>query len=159
MDRFIRSLFLDAAFSDKAEEIHEGSVALAALGSYGRRELCLGSDVDLLVIHQGRLSRETSDMIRRVLYTLWDVKLEVGYSVLTFQECNRLALSDFRFLTSVMDARFLLGARGFYRLFEAAFWSKIEREKEAIRSQFLLHQQKRQEKFGNQEYFAEPDIK
>jgi len=159
MDRFIRSLFLEAAFSDKAEEIHEGSVALAALGSYGRRELCLGSDVDLLVIHQGRLSRETSEMIRRVLYTLWDVKLEVGHSVLTFQECNRLALSDFRFLTSVMDSRFLLGARDFYRLFEAAFWSKIDREKEAIRRQFLLYQQKRQEKFGNQEYFAEPDIK
>jgi [protein-PII] uridylyltransferase len=159
MDRFIRSLFLEAAFSDKAVEIHEGSVALAALGSYGRRELCLGSDVDLLVIHQGRLSRETSEMIRRVLYTLWDMKLEVGHSVLTFQECNRLALSDFRFLTSVMDARFLLGARDFYRLFEAAFWSKIDREKEAIRRQFLLYQQKRQEKFGNQEYFAEPDIK
>jgi len=159
MDRFIRSLFLDAAFSHKAEEMHEGSVALAALGSYGRRELCLGSDVDLLVIHQGRLSRETSEMIRRVLYTLWDAKLEVGHSVLTFQECNRLALSDFRFLTSVMDARFLLGARDFYRLFEAAFWSKIDREKEAIRRQFLLYQQKRQEKFGNQEYFVEPDIK
>jgi len=159
MDRFIRSLFLEAAFSDKAEEIHEGSVALAALGSYGRRELCLGSDVDLLVIHQGRLSRETSEMIRRVLYTLWDAKLEVGHSVLTFQECNRLALSDFRFLTSVMDARFLLGARDFYRLFEAAFWSKIDREKEDIRRQFLLYQQKRQEKFGNQEYFVEPDIK
>jgi [protein-PII] uridylyltransferase len=159
MDRFIRSLFLDAAFSDKAEEIHEGSVALAALGSYGRRELCLGSDVDLLVIHQGRLSRETSEMIRRVLYTLWDVKLEVGHSVLTFQECNRLALSDFRFLTSVMDARFLLGARSFYRLFEAAFWSKIDREKETIRRQFLLYQQKRREKYGTQEYFLEPDIK
>ena len=159
MDRFIRALFLEAAFRDKAEEIHESGVAVAALGSYGRRELCLGSDVDLLVIHQGRLSHETSEMIRRVLYTLWDVKLEVGHSVLTFQECNRLALSDFRFLTSVMDARFLLGARGFYRLFEAAFWSKIDREKEAIRRQFLLYQQKRQEKFGNQEYFAEPDIK
>jgi [protein-PII] uridylyltransferase len=152
-------LFLSAAFSDKAEEIHEGSVSLAALGSYGRRELCLGSDVDLLVLHQGKLSHETNEMIRRVLYTLWDVKLEVGHSVLTFQECNRLALGDFRFLTSVMDARFLLGARGFYRLFEAAFWSKIDREKEAIRRQFLLYQQKRQEKFGNQEYFAEPDIK
>lgn len=159
MDRFIRSLFLEAEFRDKAEEIQEGSVAVAALGSYGRRELCLGSDVDLLVIHQGRLSRETSEMIRRVLYTLWDVKLEVGHSVLTFQECNRLALGDFRFLTSVMDARFLLGARDFYRLFEAAFWSKIDREKSAIRRQFLLYQQKRQEKFGNPEYFAEPDIK
>jgi [protein-PII] uridylyltransferase len=159
MDRFIRSLFLDAAFSDKAAEIHERSVALAALGSYGRRELCLGSDVDLLVIHQRRLSRDTREIIRRVLYTLWDAKLEVGHSVLTFQECNRLALSDFRFLTSVMDARFLLGARDFYRLFEAAFWSKIDREKAAIRRQFLLYQQRRQEKFGNQEYFVEPDIK
>jgi len=159
MDHFIRSLFLDAASSDKAEEIHEGSVALAALGSYGRRELCLGSDVDLLLIHQGRLSRETNETIRRVLYTLWDVKLEVGHTVLTFQECNRLALSDFRFLTSVMDSRFLLGARDFYRLFEAAFWSKIDREKETIRRQFLLYQQKRQEKFGTQEYFLEPDIK
>jgi len=159
MDWFIRALFLEAAFSDKAEEIHEGTAALAALGSYGRRELCVGSDVDLLVIHQGRLSRETSEIIRRVLYTLWDVKLEVGHSVLTFQECNRLALSDFRFLTSLMDARFLLGARGFFRLFEAAFWSRIDREKEAIRRQFLLVQQKRQEKFGTQEYFLEPDIK
>ena len=159
MDRFIRSLFLHAAFSDQAEEIHEGSVALAALGSYGRRELCLGSDVDLLVIHQRRLSRETIEIIRRVLYLLWDAKLEVGHSVLTFQECNRLALSDFRFLTSVMDARFLLGARDFYRLFEAAFWSKMEREKVAIHREFLLHQQRRQEKFGNQEYFVEPDIK
>ncbi|MGE5839433.1 MAG: DUF294 nucleotidyltransferase-like domain-containing protein, partial [Deltaproteobacteria bacterium] len=159
MDRFIRSLFLETTFSDKAGEIHEGSMALAALGSYGRRELCLGSDVDLLVIHQGKLSGETSEMIRRVLYTLWDVKLEVGHSVLTFQECNRLALSDFRFLTSVMDARFLLGARNFFRLFEAAFWSKIDREKETIRKQFLLYQQKRQEKFDTQEYFLEPDIK
>jgi [protein-PII] uridylyltransferase len=159
MDRFIRSLFFEAAFREKAEEIREGSVALAALGSYGRRELCLGSDVDLLVIHQGKLSGETSEMIRRVLYTLWDVKLEVGHSVLTFQECNRLALSDFRFLTSLMDARFLLGAKDFYRLFEAALWSKLDREKEAIRRQFLLYQQRRQERFGNQEYFAEPDIK
>jgi [protein-PII] uridylyltransferase len=159
MDRFIRSLFLEASFSDKAAEIQEGSVALAALGSYGRRELCLGSDVDLLVIHQRRLSRDTSEIIRRVLYTLWDAKLEVGHSVLTFQECNRLVLSDFRFLTSVMDARFLLGARDFYRLFEAAFWSKIDREKAAIRRQFLLYRQRRQEKFGNQEYFVEPDIK
>lgn len=159
MDGFIRSLFLESAFTERAQEIHEGRVALAALGSYGRRELCLGSDVDLLVIHQGRLSRGASEIIRRILYTLWDVKLEVGHSVLTFQECNRLALSDFRFLTSLMDARFLLGARDFYRLFEAAFWSKIEREKEAIRRQFLLYRQKRHEKFGTQEYFLEPDIK
>jgi [protein-PII] uridylyltransferase len=159
MDRFVRSLFLSEGIREQAGEILEERIALAALGSYGRREICLGSDVDLLIIHQGRLSPEMSGIISRVLYSLWDAKLDVGHAVLTLQECNRLAMSDFRFLTSVLDARFLMGSRAFYRLFEAAFWSKIERERDSILKQFLIHQKKRQEKFSNEEYFVEPDIK
>jgi predicted nucleotidyltransferase len=159
MDRFIRSLFLSQGLREKAGEILEERIALAALGSYGRREICLGSDVDLLVVHKDRLSPEMSEIISHVLHCLWDAKLDVGHSVLTVQECNRLAMSDFRFLTSVLDARFLLGSRSFYRLFQAAFWSKLDREKRAVLKQFLIHQQKRQEKFSNEEYFVEPDIK
>jgi [protein-PII] uridylyltransferase len=159
MDRFVRSLFLAEGLKEKAGEIQEERIALIALGSYGRREICLGSDVDLLVMHQGRLSHEMSGIISRVLYALWDAKLDVGHSVLTVQECNRLAMTDFRFLTSVLDARFLMGSRSFYRLFEAAFRSKLDREKDTVLNQFLIHQQKRQEKFYNEEYFVEPDIK
>jgi [protein-PII] uridylyltransferase len=58
MDRFIRALFLASGFRDKAKEIVEEHIAVAALGSYGRREICLGSDVDLLVVHRGKLSLE-----------------------------------------------------------------------------------------------------
>jgi [protein-PII] uridylyltransferase len=159
MDRFVRSLFLAEGLKEKAGEILEERIALIALGSYGRREICLGSDVDLLVIHQGRLSPEMTGILSRVLYALWDAKLDVGHSVLTVQECNRLAMADFRFLTSVLDARFLMGSRSFYRLFEAAFWSKLEREKDTVLKQFLIHQQRREEKFSNEEYFVEPDIK
>lgn len=159
MDRFIRALFLGTGLREKAKEISEDRIAIAALGSYGRRELCIGSDVDLLVVHQGPLSPEMLEIIRRALYPLWDAKLEVGHTVLTVQEALRLAMSDFRFLTSVMDARFLLGSRAFFRLFDAALWSKIEREKGALLSQFLIYQQKRQEKYGGEEFFVEPDIK
>ena len=159
MDRFIRSLFPARGLRERAGEIQEERIALMALGSYGRREICLGSDVDLLVIHRGRLSPEMSEIISRVLRCLWDAKLDVGHSVLTAQECNRLAMTDFRFLTSVLDARFLMGSRSFYRLFQAAFWSKLEREKDAVLKQFLIHQQKRQEKYSHEEYFVEPDIK
>jgi [protein-PII] uridylyltransferase len=159
MDRFIRSLFLAAGIKERAREIAEERIALAALGSYGRRQICLGSDVDLLVIHQGRLSPEMSEILSRVLYPLWDAKLEVGHSVLTVQECVRLAMSDFRFLTSAMDARFLLGSRAFFRLFETAFWSKIDREKRSLLKQFLIYHDKRSEKYGSHDYFVEPDIK
>jgi [protein-PII] uridylyltransferase len=159
MDRFIRALFLASGFRDKAKEIAEEQIAVAALGSYGRREICLGSDVDLLVVHKGALSLEMEDILSRVLYPLWDAKLDVGHAVLTVQESFRLARSDFRFLTAAMDARFLVGSRSFFRLFEAAFWSKIDREKDGILSQFLVHQQKRAERYGSEEYFLEPDIK
>jgi len=159
MDRFIRSLFLAQGLREKAGEILEESIAFMALGSYGRREICLGSDVDLLVTHRGKLSPEMSEILSRVLHCLWDAKLDVGHSVLTVQECNRLAMTDFRFLTSLLDARFLMGSRSFYRLFQAAFWSKLEREKDSVLKQFLIHQEKRQEKYSHEEYFVEPDIK
>ena len=159
MNQFIRSLFLASASMDRMREVRENTLAVVALGGYGRRELCFGSDVDLMVIHQGSLSPEMDDIISRTLYALWDAKLDVGHSILTTHECIRLAMNDFRVLTSVMDGHFLLGSRRFFRLFQGAFWSKIEREKESILNQFLIFQEKRKEKYSSEGYFVEPDIK
>jgi [protein-PII] uridylyltransferase len=159
VDRFVRSLFLKVGLKEKAGEILDERIAVAALGSYGRREICLGSDVDLLVIHHGRLSDEMGRIITRVLHALWDAKLDVGHAVLTVQECNRLAMDDFTFLTSVLDSRFLMGSRSFFRLFDAAFWSKIDREKGSLLRQFMTYRQKREEKYVSEEYLVEPDIK
>jgi [protein-PII] uridylyltransferase len=159
MNQFIRSLFFSAGFTHKIKEAGENTLAVLALGGYGRRELCFGSDVDLMVIHKGSLSPEMNEIITRILYSLWDAKLEVGHSILTVQECIRLAMNDFRVLTSVMDGRFMLGSRPFFRLFQIAFWSRIEREKESLFKQFLVFQEKRKEKYGTEGFFVEPDIK
>ena len=99
------------------------------------------------------------EVVLRGLYPLWDANLEVGYAILTIQECIHLAMNDFRALTSVMDARFLLGSRAFFLLFEEAFWSRIDREKKSLLNQFLTNQQKREVKYSSQSYFVEPDIK
>lgn len=134
-------------------------MALIAVGGYGRQELCLGSDVDLLVIHAGNLTPAMSEAITRILYPLWDAKLSVGHSVLTLQQCLRLILDDFRTLTSIMDGRFLMGSRSFFRIFRETFWAKVQREKGTLLKEFLINQKRRKEKFGSSGYFAEPDIK
>ncbi|MFC1821257.1 [protein-PII] uridylyltransferase [Thermodesulfobacteriota bacterium] len=159
MDRFIRSIFLLSGFDANQEEIKEKRLVLLALGGYGRRELCLGSDVDLLLVHQGSLSSGMKTTIQRALHTLWDAKLEVGHSVLTIQECRRLAFNDFRFFTAMIDARFLMGPRAFYHLFDSSFWSRIERDKNDLLKHFLISRQKRSERYNSEEYFVEPDIK
>jgi [protein-PII] uridylyltransferase len=159
MDQFIQSLFYNAGFTEDIRPTQDNSLTVAALGSYGRRELCLGSDVDLMVIHQGKLSQQMRDIIVRTIYPLLDAKLEVGHSILTVQECIRLCLNDFSVLTSVMDSRFLLGSKTFFLLFEEAFWSKIYREIDSFLKKFLLYKAKRSEKFHTEAYLVEPDIK
>jgi [protein-PII] uridylyltransferase len=159
MDRFVRSLFLQAGLTGKHTEIQDERLVLVALGSYGRRELCLGSDIDLMIVYRGSLSPQMKQVILRGLYPLWDANLDVGYNILTIQECIRLAMHDFRALTSVMDARFLLGSRAFSRQFKEAFWSRIDREKGFLANQFLTNRQKREDRYGSQSYFVEPDIK
>ncbi|MFH1488272.1 MAG: [protein-PII] uridylyltransferase, partial [Pseudomonadota bacterium] len=158
-DGYIKSLYAAASPDKKPGGTRDGNLVVMALGSYGRRELCLESDIDLLVIHQEKLSVETEEMLSRLLYPLWDAKLEVGHTVLTVHECIRLAMNDFRFLTSVMTARFLVGSRAFFQLFQETFWSRIDREKDALLREFLVYQQKREEKYSSQSYFVEPDMK
>jgi [protein-PII] uridylyltransferase len=112
-----------------------------------------------MIVYRGSLSTGTKEVVLRGLYPLWDANLDVGYTILTIQECIRLALKDFKTLTSLMDARFLIGSRLFYRQFKEAFWSRIDRGKGSLLKQFLSTKQKREEKYASQNYFVEPDIK
>ena len=159
MDRFIRDLFIAAGFRQGNKPDRESTLAVVALGGYGRRELCLGSDVDLMVIHRGDPPAGMEQIIRRALYPLWDAKLEVGYSILTFQECIRLAMADFRMLTSLMDSRFLVGSRYFYRLYREAFWSRMAREKDSQLGKFLISRRERADRNKGEGCFVEPDLK
>lgn len=159
MDRFVRSLFVSAGFPATKDGPGQQPMVLMAVGGYGRQELCLHSDVDLMVIHQGVLPSEMDQRISRALYPLWDVRLDVGHAVLTFRECVRLALQDFRMLLSLMDARFLLGARAYFDLFQEAFRSRIEREKPLLLDKFLVARKQRIDQYGGEAHFVEPDLK
>src|SRR5450755_4388442 len=61
------------------------SVAVVALGAYGRRELTPRTDVELLFLHQGELS--TPWVTEAVCYPLWEHNIRVEPSVRTLFEC------------------------------------------------------------------------
>lgn len=85
---------------------------MVALGSYARRELCPGSDVDLLLLHSGWGRADLADLVQRLCYPLWDAGLQVGHSVRTPVEAVRAAAERVDTATALTDRRLVVGDRG-----------------------------------------------
>jgi [protein-PII] uridylyltransferase len=105
---------LTRALSELFEGLHPGTpVALVALGSYARRELCPGSDVDVLLLHDAKPRQQASvrELAERLWYPLWDAGFVTGHATRSVRESIALANDDLDALTSLLDGRHLVGAR------------------------------------------------
>jgi len=94
------------------EQDAQRGVAVVALGSYARRELCPGSDVDLLLLHSGWGRADLADLVQRLCYPLWDVGLQVGHAVRTPLDAVRAAGERIDTATALTDRRLVVGDRG-----------------------------------------------
>jgi [protein-PII] uridylyltransferase len=114
LDALLRQLLAAAPRSEQ-------SVAVVAIGGYGRRQLCLHSDIDLLVLFGGHLGPAEERLLRLILHPLWDVGLVVGHQVREIDEFTRLEVDNPEFLMALVDARPVAGDLGLFHRFEAAF--------------------------------------
>jgi [protein-PII] uridylyltransferase len=97
------------------------SVAIVAIGGYGRRQLSLHSDIDLLVLFGGHLGDDEEKTLRGILHPLWDLGVVVGHQVREIEEFGRLEVDNPEFLMALVDARQIAGDRSLFDRFESAF--------------------------------------
>jgi len=57
--------------------LNKNLYAIIALGGYGRQEQCVYSDIDLLFLFEKKVPEETEDLVRKIIYPLWDIGLDV----------------------------------------------------------------------------------
>jgi [protein-PII] uridylyltransferase len=134
---------------------------LVALGGYGRRDLCLYSDLDLLLLVDRRITRkEVEGAVKDLFYPLWDRGFNASYSVRTVKEAVHDAKDDFFFRTSLIDARFICGSELVFMKLTSSLGKdrKLKNAKEFM-SNLLFHANKRHEKYGDATYILEPDLK
>ncbi len=133
-------------------------VALVALGGFGRGGLSPGSDVDLMILHDGPNPDEMAALAERLLYPLWDAGLRVGHAVLTPAECAD-ASRDLDGATATLDGRLLAGDAALWeRAFEGVL-APVRRDPRAFAARLLDDRDARRERFGSVSSLLEPDVK
>ncbi|MEJ2429010.1 MAG: [protein-PII] uridylyltransferase [Deltaproteobacteria bacterium] len=140
--------------------IDKNPYAIIALGGYGRKEQCLHSDIDVLLLFGKKIPKEAAVLVQEIFYPLWDTGMEVSYATRTLKECLKLASQDFEVLTSLVDARFLCGISSLYSELTEVMRRKIRHKncKEFI--QWLVDRnESRHSRFGDSTHLLEPNLK
>jgi [protein-PII] uridylyltransferase len=101
-DVWLREIFAAAVGSD------EHTVALLAVGGYGRRELAPGSDLDLVLVHRNR--SDIGRVAEAVWYPIWDEGVALDHSVRTAREVGTAMDADLRVALGLLDVRTVAGS-------------------------------------------------
>ncbi len=150
MDALVQQLFADAGVVSQ-------SVAVFALGGYGRRELCLHSDIDVLVLFSAALGPSEERFLHSFLNPLWDLGLTLGHHVREVQEGSGLEADNPEFLLALTDARPVVGDATLLDQFFAA--SDVARTATRTLSALKGLIAERHARFNNTFYQLEPDVK
>ncbi len=138
------------------------SIALLAVGGYGRGYLFPNSDIDLVVLLPAKGNKqEAMDAVTKLkleswVHLLWDMGLEVGHSVRTLTECTEEA-KDITVQTSLLEARRLAGSTKLFRIFSQVITSGLN-PREFFNAK-LLEQQQRHGRYHEVTYNLEPNLK
>jgi len=85
-------------------------IAIVALGSYGREQLCVHSDIDLLIVYDEVDGFNSKLIIEKFFYLALDAGLKLGHRVHESSDLFRASKEDITIRTSLMEARFITGS-------------------------------------------------
>ncbi len=85
-------------------------IVIVALGSYGREQLCVHSDIDLMIAYEEVNGYDTNLIIEKLLYLAWDSGLKLGHRVHEVSDISKAAQEDITIRTSIMESRLIIGS-------------------------------------------------
>src|SRR6478752_2483033 len=100
-------------------------VSLVAHGGYGRRQQAPFSDVDLMVLYEGKRDALIGQLASRLTQDICDVYQHLGHSLRTPAEAIQEARGDAQVGTSLLESRLLLGSSEVYERYSGLRKSTI----------------------------------
>lgn len=143
------------------EGVDTPGMALAAVGSLGRGELGPASDLDLVIVYDGRVrsADDVGAVAERVWYPLWDSGIDLDHAVRSLTQCRQVASTDVPAAVGWLDVRVIAGdALVVHRAASAILgdWRDASRRR---LPDLLASVRERADRYGELAYLIEPDLK
>ena len=153
-----RSALIDDVLRDLWRELRfPDTLALAAVGGYGRGQLWPASDIDLLLLLPEPPDSALAEQLEQVVGLFWDIGLEIGHSVRTVEDCIEEAAGDLTVQTALVEARLLTGSESLFARFAALFRKILDPQ--AFFQSKRMEQEERYRRFQDSPYSLEPNCK
>jgi [protein-PII] uridylyltransferase len=135
-------------------------IAVVAVGGYGRGTLAPGSDVDLLFLFPDKQTAWGESVVEAMLYPLWDLKLKVGHSVRSVDDCIREGRADMTIRTALLEARLIGGDAALFTDLVRRYGVEIaDGTAAAFTEAKLAERETRVARAGSSRYLVEPNVK
>ncbi|MFD4920775.1 [protein-PII] uridylyltransferase [Streptomyces goshikiensis] len=152
--------WLGALFAAAVRETGVRGAALVAVGGYGRGELSPRSDLDLLLLHDGKAGpRALSALADRLWYPVWDLGVALDHSVRTPAEARKTASEDLKVHLGLLDARPVAGDAGLLAALRTSVLADWRNQAAKRLPQLHALCRERAERAGELRFLLEPDLK
>lgn len=148
-DAWVARLFGEAA-----------GAALVAVGGYGRRQLSPGSDLDVVLLHDG--SREpaaVAELADAIWYPIWDAKVKLDHSVRTLGEARSVARDDLAVVLGMLTARHVAGDAALTEALRAQVLADWRKQAPRRLPELRALREERRARHGELAYRLEGDLK
>ena len=136
-------------------------LTLIAVGGFGRNELFLHSDVDVLLLLPDDTPTDAGSTLRAQLEgfigSCWDAGLEIGSSVRTVTECLAESAGDVTVQTALLESRWVCGNAALFAQLQHQYRAQMDPRAFLVAKTLEMNQ--RHNKYENTPYALEPNCK
>ena len=153
VDGIVRRIYLTA------RDCTDIPVVLVALGGYGRKQLCLHSDIDLLLLFAEPVGSAEERFLKSMLHPLWDLGFDVGHHLREITDLEQPDANNPEFLVSLLEARYLDGDTVLFEQLTDICTGPEAPWRDPILKALLDLVEQRHTQFNKTLYQLEPDVK
>lgn len=108
-------------------------ITIIALGSYGREQLCVYSDIDIMLLYDEVPGFNIQPILEEFVLLAWDSGLKLGSRVHNIEDIAKEVQSDVTIKTSILESRLIHGSKNLWYKFE----QKLSQIRKHNRKEFI----------------------